>query len=197
MVSLLGLRARLVRLMVVALLPVLGLVAWAAASKQSDALKIARSTLQSQALLTAASQQPQVEAVKQLLGDLASAPSVKGRLPGLCSEYLRNLQAMHPQYTDLGVVALDGTVLCHSEAAMVGADAGARPFFKRVMASRQFSIGNARCNGQSACSGEAMSRCPVRCATRPSTTRHLRPHCGQKIYRALPLRFARASLPYL
>lgn len=141
MVSSLGLRARLVLLIVVALLPVLGLFAWAAASKQSDALKLARSTLQSQALLTAASQQPQVEAIKQLLGDLASAPSVKGRLPGLCSEYLRNLHAMHPQYTDLGVVALDGTVLCHSEASLVGADASARPFFKRVMASRQFSIG--------------------------------------------------------
>ena len=141
MVSSLGLRARLVLLVVVALLPVLGLFAWVAASKQSDALKLARSTLQSQALLTAASQQPQVEAIKQLLGDLASAPSVKGRLPGLCSEYLRNLHAMHPQYTDLGVVALDGTVVCHSEASLVGADASARPFFKRVMASRQFSIG--------------------------------------------------------
>ena len=67
MVSSLGLRARLVLLIVVALLPVLGLFAWAAASKQSDALKLARSTLQSQALLTAASQQPQVEAIKQLL----------------------------------------------------------------------------------------------------------------------------------
>ena len=141
MASSLGLRARLVLLIVVALLPVLGLFAWAAASKQSDALKLARSTLQSQALLTAASQQPQVEAIKQLLGDLASAPSVKGRLPGLCNEYLRNLHAMHPQYTDLGVVALDGTVLCHSEASLLGADASARPFFKRVMASRQFSIG--------------------------------------------------------
>lgn len=141
MVSSLGLRARVVVVVVVALLPVLGLFAWAAASKESDALKLARSTLQSQALLTAASQQPQVEAIKQLLGDLASAPSVKGRLPGLCSEYLRNLHAMHPQYTDLGVVALDGTVLCHSEAAMVGADASARPFFKRVLASGRFSIG--------------------------------------------------------
>lgn len=141
MISSLGLRARLVLLIVVALLPVLGLFAWSAAVQQSDALKLARSTLQSQALLAAASQQPQIEAIKQLLGDLASAPAIKGRLPGLCSEYLRNLHAVHPQYTDLGVVALDGTVVCHSEAALVGADASAWPFFRQVMASRQFSIG--------------------------------------------------------
>lgn len=142
MLSSLGLRTRLLVLIVVALLPVLALFAWVAADKQSDALKLARSTLQSQALLAAASQQSQVEAIKQLLGDLASAPSIKGRLPGLCSEYLRNLHAVHPQYTDLGVVNLDGTVLCHSDASVVGADASARPFFKRVLASRQFSIGD-------------------------------------------------------
>lgn len=141
MISSLGLRARLVLLVVVALLPVLGLVAWSAASQQRDALTLARSALQSQALLAAASQQPQVEVIRQLLGDLASTPSVRNRLPGPCSETLRQFLAAHPQYTDLGVVALDGTMLCHSEATMVGADASARPFFKRVMASRQFSIG--------------------------------------------------------
>lgn len=141
MVNSLGLRARLVLLVAVALVPVFGLFAWVAAGKQADALRLARSTLQSQALLAAAGQQPQVEAIRQLLGDLASAPAIKERLPRPCDEYLRNLKAAHPQYTDLGALALDGKVLCHSEAGRVGADAGDRPFFKRVMESRQFSIG--------------------------------------------------------
>ncbi|OOG44920.1 hypothetical protein B0B52_05520, partial [Polaromonas sp. A23] len=141
MVNSLGLRARLVLLVAVALVPVFGLFAWTAASKQADALRLARSTLQSQALLAAASQQPQVEAIRQLLGDLASAPPIKERLPRPCDEYLRNLKAAHPQYTDLGALTLDGKVLCHSEAGRVGADASDRPFFKRVMESRQFSIG--------------------------------------------------------
>lgn len=141
MVSSLGLRARLVLLMAVALVPVFGLFAWEAASKKADVLRLARSTLQSQALLAAAGQLPQVEAIRQLLGDLASAPAIKDRLPGPCNEYLRNLKAANPQYTDLGVLGSDGTVVCHSDAALLGNFAGERPFFKRVMQSGQFSIG--------------------------------------------------------
>lgn len=141
MVSSLGLRARLVLLMAVALVPVFGLFAWAAASKQADALRLARSTLQSHALLAAAGQLPQVEAIRQLLGDLASAPAVKDRVSGPCNEYLRNLKAAHPQYTDMGVLGVDGTVLCHSDAALLGRSASDRPFFGRVMQSRQFSVG--------------------------------------------------------
>lgn len=141
MVNSLGLRARLVLLVAVALVPVFGLFTWSAASKQADALRLARSTLQSLALQAAAGQQPQVEAIRQLLGDLASAPAIKERLPRPCDEYLRNLKAAHPQYTDLGALTLDGKVLCHSDAGRVGADAGDRPFFQRVMESRQFSVG--------------------------------------------------------
>lgn len=142
MVSALGLRARLVLLMAVALVPVFGLFAWSAASKQADALRLARSTLQSQALLAAAVQLPQAEAARQLLGDLASAPAIQDRLSGPCNEYLRNLKAAHPQYTDMGVLGTDGMVVCHSDAVLLGNFAGDRPFFSRVMQSRQFSVGD-------------------------------------------------------
>ncbi|MEO8022476.1 PAS domain S-box protein [Polaromonas sp.] len=141
MVSSLGLRARLVLLIVVALVPVFGLFAWVAASKQADALKLARSTLQSQALLAAAGQQPQVEVMKQLLSDLTSAPSIRRRPPDACGEYLRDVQASHAHYTDLGLVGLDGTLLCHSEPSLIGTNVSTRPYFRRVLASRQFSVG--------------------------------------------------------
>lgn len=63
MVNSLGLRARLVVLIVVALLPVLGLFAWAAASKQSDALKLARSTQPQSLIAFRREQSPDGEAV--------------------------------------------------------------------------------------------------------------------------------------
>ncbi len=141
MVSSLGLRSRLVLLALAAFVPLFGLFAWVAADNQKGALRLARSSLQSSALLAAASQQPLVEAASQLLGDIASGPSVKSNLTGTCSEYLRNLQAQHPAYADLGVLALDGTLLCHAEPARIGASAGDRPFFKRAVADRQFAIG--------------------------------------------------------
>ncbi len=141
MLSSLGLHSRLVLLVLVALVPVFGLFAWVASDHQKSALQLARASLQADALLAAASQQALVEATKQLLGDIAISPLLRDSRPGACSEYLRSLQTQQPAYADLGVIALDGVLLCHSERARIGAQAGDRLVFKQVMANRQFVIG--------------------------------------------------------
>lgn len=141
MSSWLGLRSRLVLLVLIALVPVFALFAYSAANNERTAVALAQASLQSQALLAAAHQQRLVERVAQLLGDMASGPSIKDTRNRRCVQYLRNLHAINPGYTNLGVVGLDGYVSCqagHSEREVY---AGDLPYFKQVLATHKFALG--------------------------------------------------------
>lgn len=141
--SRLGLRSRLVLLVLAGLIPVLGLFAWSAAKKQQAVLALAQAGLQSDALLAAAHQQRLVERAAQLLGDMASGPSIKDTRNRLCVQYLRNLQAQDAAYySNLGVVDLSGRLTCH--AASPGGDIyiGDRNFFVQALEQQAFSVGD-------------------------------------------------------
>ena len=137
-----GLRFRLVLLLLIAIAPVFGLFTYSAAKSQQAALDLARANLQSEALLAALSQQRQVERTWQLLNDIAGGPSIKNPRLNLCGSYLRNLQSQNPGYTNLGVLSLDGRVVCQSLEINPGADFSQRTFFQQVLATRKFSIGD-------------------------------------------------------
>ncbi len=141
MLSWLGLRSRLVLLVLAALAPVFGLFTCSAAKNQQTVLALARSSLQSEALLAAAHQQRLVERAAQLLGDVASGPSVKDTRSRLCAQYLKNLQSQDSGYNNLGVVDLNGKLSCH--AVNSGADIylNDRTFFKQVLETKGFSVG--------------------------------------------------------
>ncbi len=136
-----GLRFRLVWLALIALVPVFGLFACSAAKNQQTTLELARSRLQSDVLLAAAHQQRLVDRVAQLLGDIASGPSIKDTRIRLCVQYLKNLQSQDAAYANLGVVGLDGKVSCHAMDSGLDVYAGDRPFFQQVLAGRKFSVG--------------------------------------------------------
>jgi PAS domain S-box-containing protein len=136
-----------------ALLPAFGLFAWRAAHNQQGALQLAQSSLQSEAMLMAASQQALVDAAQQMLGDIANSPVLQVGEPTSCSDYLRSLQTLQPAYAELGVAGLDGLLLCHSQVARVGAPAGDDGLLKSTMAQRQFVIGRYGVAGNSGKSG--------------------------------------------
>jgi PAS domain S-box-containing protein len=141
MLSLGGLRSRLVLLVLIALLPVFGLFAYSAAKDQQDDVALAQGALQSTALLAAVHQQRLVDRVAQLLGDVASAPSIKDPSTRSCEQYLENLQSQAPGYTNLGIAGLDGKVSCNARDSGVDVYAGDRPFFKQVLAGQKFAVG--------------------------------------------------------
>ena len=136
-----GLRSRLVLLMLIALLPVLGLFAYLVTKNQQAALAQAQASLQSEALLAAAHQQRLIDRVAQLLGDVASAPSIKDTSTRHCVQYLKDLQTQDSHYANLGVVGLDGKISCHARDTGAEVYAGDRPFFKQVIAEPKFSVG--------------------------------------------------------
>ncbi|MBG6075567.1 PAS domain S-box protein [Polaromonas sp. CG_9.11] len=142
MLSRLGLRSRLVLLMLAALLPVFGLFAWSSAKNQQTVLTLAQAGLQSQALLAAAHQQRLVERAAQLLGDIASGPSIKDTRNRLCVQYLKNLQSQDTAYSNLGVVDLNGKLSCHAASPDDDIYVGDRTFFTSALEQRAFSVGD-------------------------------------------------------
>ena len=139
----LGLRSRLMLLVLAALVPVFVLFSCSAAKNQQTVLALAQSSLQSEVLLAAAHQQRLMDRVAQLLEDIASGPSIKGTRNRLCVEYLKNLQAQNSMYSNLGVVGLDGKLSCHAMAAGASGDVyiGDRVFYRQVIDGQKFSVG--------------------------------------------------------
>lgn len=153
MLSSWGLRSRLALLAAMALMPVLGLLAWMASSRAHEAVLQAQARLQSQTLLLAANQQPLVEAARQMLGGLALSPPIRAGQHGGCTEHLRSLQALQPAYAELGVAGPDGLLLCHSQAAEAGTRTGHGELVADALARRQFVIGGHASGSSSGKSG--------------------------------------------
>lgn len=145
MLSCLGLRSRLMLLVLAALVPVFVLFSCSAAKNQQTVLALAQSSLQSEVLLAAAHQQRLVDRVAQLLGDMASGPSIKDTRNPLCMQYLKNLQTDASIYSHLGIIGLDGKLSCHAIDA--GADAnndttvGDLAFLQQVRDRQEFTVG--------------------------------------------------------
>jgi PAS domain S-box-containing protein len=142
MLGWLGLRTRLVLLVLLALLPLFGLLAYYAEQGRRTALEHAQVDLQAQVALLATHQHRTVDKVHELLNGLASAPHIKSHESGLCGQQLKNIHQEHPEFTHVGVAAPDGRLVCSS----LGLPAGSiqeddRPFFLQIMAGQRFAIG--------------------------------------------------------
>lgn len=143
MLSCLGLRSRLMLLVLAALAPVFVLFSCSAAKNQQTVLALAQSSLQSEVLLAAAHQQRLIDRVAQLLVDIASGPSIKDTRNRLCVEYLKNLQTRDSIYSNLGVIGLDGKLSCHALASGDPGEIyiGERTFYQQVIDGQKFSVG--------------------------------------------------------
>ena len=136
-----GLRSRLVLLVLFALLPVVGLLAYSALKSQDTAVELAEARLQSQVLQVAAHQQHLVEQVSQVLDGMASVPSIKDAIPAVCAQYLAALQAQHPELDQVGLLGLDGKPACTSEPKASALDVREATFFRQVLAGELFAVG--------------------------------------------------------
>ena len=144
-----GLRARLVLLVVVALLPVFGLMVYSSVLDRRAALELASSALMSRAQLAATEPQRLVERTAQLLGDIAGGPSIQDtRLRDaagqLCVAYLRNLLQRHRDYLEIGVADLEGMVACAAPDQPSITGLAERSFFRAVVAGKSLAVGEYR-----------------------------------------------------
>jgi diguanylate cyclase (GGDEF)-like protein/PAS domain S-box-containing protein len=136
-----GLRARLVLLVLVAVLPALGLALHAGLEERRAAGDRVRDDTLLLTRLASANHERLVELTEQFLATLTQLPEVRGTQPGACDALLDRLLHQHPIYADLGVLSVDGQRVCSSLPPLGAADTGPRALLRRVVGTRSFAVG--------------------------------------------------------
>ena len=143
----LSLRERLVILMVAAILPLFALSFWLALGETRSATEMVQSQLKFAAALVAANQDGNVEAAQQLLGAVSALPRLQEGGRDSCRHYFESLLKRLPEYSSIGLLALDGQVICQASGGLGNASATAsaagRDYFREAVAKRQFVMGKA------------------------------------------------------
>jgi PAS domain S-box-containing protein len=139
----LSLRERLVILLVAAVLPMFALSIWLAAGEARERIGLAQSQLLFAASLLAANQDRAVDASEQLLGAVAGMPDM---LPARrdrtqCQRYFETLRERYPMYSNIGLLGVDGHVVCHARGSIGDAGAADRDYFRAALAQRHFVMG--------------------------------------------------------
>ncbi|MBE7942464.1 PAS domain-containing protein [Ramlibacter aquaticus] len=138
----LTLRERLVVLVAAALLPVGGLSLWVALRESHAAAELARAQLRLSASLLASNEDRLITATEQLLRAIAAVPGLGAGSGSGCQAFFRQLRDRYGVYTNIGLAAPDGHVVCHALEAQSGpTSAAGRDYFQRALASGDFVMG--------------------------------------------------------
>jgi len=141
-IRLAGMHNRLVELLILALLPIFGLVIYTSIKHQDEHVVEAGSDLQSIAQLTALKMDRRVEGVRQLLGAVTSGPSLKdSSLDALCTEFLTTIRGIDPTYANIGFLDTEGNLLCDAVSRTASGNFADRAYFQLALAERSFAIG--------------------------------------------------------
>ena len=141
-----SLRARLLLLVLLAVLPVLGLTLYTYAElrrltvsdEQEEALRLAR--------IAARSQEDTIRDTRQLLFALSQLPELHSADPVTCSRFLTRLLDQYPQYAALGLVGRDENLLCSAFLTDSPVNLADRSYIQRVLQTRDFAIGDYQSN---------------------------------------------------
>src|SRR5215470_15050377 len=131
-----SLRARLLLLVLLAVIPALVLTVYTnleerqlrKAQVQEQAMRVSR--------LVSADHERLIEDARQLVVSLARLPAVRDRNPAACNALFADLLTRHSSYANLGVIDADGNVLCSALPMTGRVYAGDRGYFRRAIETR-------------------------------------------------------------
>jgi diguanylate cyclase (GGDEF)-like protein/PAS domain S-box-containing protein len=145
-----SLRVRLLASMVVAGLPVLGLVLYTGLEHRQQAMEQAQAHILRVASVISRDQQQAIEVGRQLLITLAQLPAVRERDSAACGAIFSTSLQPHRRYTNLGAVAPDGRVFC-SAVSVDGLtsrfNASSSEWFQEALGKRVFAVSDYHIGG--------------------------------------------------
>ena len=133
-----GLRTRLIIVVLAAILPLFGLSLVGAVLNTKEAVSRASANLAFSASLMAAAQQKTADATRQTLTAIANTPGLLDTEGPTCERYFKVLHDQLGIYTNLGIIGLDGQLRCDSLADNPVVFAGDRKYFQDAVASGTF-----------------------------------------------------------
>jgi signal transduction histidine kinase len=137
-----GLRARLLLLVLVAIIPALGLILYSAAQQrqlvtsniQNQTLELARFVSEDQSNL--------IDQTHQLLAALAYYSDMSGDASARCAAYFSFMLEQGSQYANLGVAQPNGDISCSAIPVKPSVNIANLDFFQRTLKTGQFTVGN-------------------------------------------------------
>jgi signal transduction histidine kinase/HAMP domain-containing protein len=137
-----SLRFRLLAVVVLGVIPALGLILYTTADQRRFATEDVQNGALRMARLVASDQERLVDETRQLLVTLSYLPEAStGRQPG-CNQVFAELLGEYPQYANLGVLSLEGSLLCNGFLPGAEVNLAHLPAFQRSLSEGAFVAGN-------------------------------------------------------
>ena len=131
-------RARLALVIVLAVVPVAGLLVYEAGERRrSELLEAERDA----ARVVVTTHDAIVAQARQLLATIARIPAVRARDTGGCDRMLAEIRSANPRYANLGAVTPDGAVFCSALPLAAPLNLADRDYVARALATREFAAG--------------------------------------------------------
>ncbi|HYB43283.1 MAG TPA: ATP-binding protein [Candidatus Methylomirabilis sp.] len=135
-----GLRARLLWLVCLAVVPSLGLTLYTAYEGRRAAAEDLQANLLRMTQLVSGDHRSLVEGVHHLLIGLAQLREVRDRDPA-CNPIVAELQQHDPMYANLGAASPDGTLFCSAVSGKGRVSVRDQTYFTRAVQTRDFAAG--------------------------------------------------------
>lgn len=133
---------QLVWLVVVSLLPVFCFAIYGSVKKKHDDLQEVSRDLLVLAKHSAVSGGQKIEGARHLLTAVVSEPKIRdGDWRSTCASFLSAIQKNFKSYINIGVLDLQGELQCAATPITSTSNFADRPYFKRTIANKSFSIG--------------------------------------------------------
>ncbi|MBI4728731.1 MAG: sensor histidine kinase [Acidobacteria bacterium] len=136
-----GLRSRIAVVVSFAILPALILILTTGVADRRHRAREALLTTQTTARFVLADYSRTVEGVHQLVESLASVPDLREHRPG-CRAILAGVMRSFPRYSNLGVAAPNGEVVCSALQLSRPVNIVDRAYFQRAVQTRDFAAGD-------------------------------------------------------
>jgi diguanylate cyclase (GGDEF)-like protein/PAS domain S-box-containing protein len=136
-----GLRSRIALLILLGVLPAFFLVCSLAVIERRDAIEKTYQNTNRLARLAAAKEGALIEGARQLTLALSVMPTVVRHDAASCNLFAEKLLAGYPEYTNFGVVNLDGTIWCSSAPLRSRPNLRDRSYVRQVIEQHKPALG--------------------------------------------------------
>lgn len=137
-----SLRARLLLLVLMAVIPALGLIAYTTAEQQSQAIRESQEEALRLVRVAANTQQEFIDSSRQLLLSLAQLPEVRSGDSAPCGALLDEFLQRQERYANLGVADATGDVFCSALPLDQPVNISDRAYFQRAVHTGDFAVGD-------------------------------------------------------
>jgi len=136
-----SLRSRLLLIVALAIAPSVLMTLYTGWKERQNAIATAQENLQRLTKLAAVNEAQSINSARQLLMDLSDVPDLRASTKQ-CTALMRRVLSKNPGYVNLGLIQLNGDVICSAVPSDTKVNLADRDHFKRAVAERRFIAGN-------------------------------------------------------